>query len=231
MHVGARAHSMRVGARAHGMRVGARAHTAAFTRILAKVRERRASGQRPCLGEVRFRLGARPRPVTTCRRCFLLQPAACVPRLLSSSTRGIPPRWSPAQPSPLRPGWPTLTRAPEPPRGHPPRAFRSSRRPLPLLSASQSRFPRRSVFHSAGPGRVSGIYEGFTEGLEPVQRRRVAATPPVLPTSPASGLTFLLHVLSEAELGSTAQRRRIGKDAAGGVKRLRADHPCYARRC
>lgn len=158
-------------------------------------------------------------------------PACRMPRLLSSSTRGVPPRWSPAQPSPLRPGWPTLTRAPEPPRGHPPRAFRSSRRPLPLLSASQSRFPRRSVFHSAGPERVSGIYEGFTEGLEPVQRRRVAATPPGLPTSPASGLTFLLHVLSEAELGSTAQRRRIGKDAAGGVKTLRADHPCYARRC
>lgn len=215
------------------MRVGARAHTAAFTRVLAKARERRASGRRACLGEVRFRLGARPCPVTTCRRRLLLQPGARVPHAAASLQQHA---WRTA---PLVP-----SSALAPPAGvaDPDTGAGTATRPpaarLPLLSTAPSapvRFtePLSATFclpQRRTRARLRDL-RGFTEGLEPVQCRRVAATPPGLPTSPASGLTFLLHVLSEAKLGSTAQRRRIGKDAAGGVKTLRADHPCYARRC
>lgn len=213
------------------MRVGARAHTAAFTRILAKARERRASGRRPCLGEVRFRLGARPCPVTTCPATP--SPSTGCPRAAASLQQHA---WRTA---PLVP-----SSALAPPAGvaDPDTGAGTATRPpaarLPLLSTAPSapvRFtePLSATFclpQRRTRARLRDL-RGFTEGLEPVQRRRVAATPPGLPTSPASGLTFLLHVLSEAELGSTAQRRRIGKDAAGGVKTLRADHPCYARRC
>lgn len=61
-----------------------------------------------------------------------------------------------------------------------------------------------------GDGASDGDGDGDGSSQEREERRRVAAIPPGLPTSPASGLTFLLHVLSETKLGSTARRRRIG---------------------